>query len=587
VAIHVQSPADPIERFRRAVLDAPDRAAVRGEDGELTFAELDRRSAGLAGALGARGIETGDPVGVCLGRGVRLVVALLAVWRCGAAYVPLDPRYPRERLEYMADDSALRVVIGSTRGAGPAFAISGVEVVDPDETTASPGPAARRPAGPLDPAYVIYTSGSTGRPKGVQVTRGGVANLIAALEWAGVYAAEPRVVGWNASMSFDASVKQWIRVCRGDTVVVLGEERRTDAAGLKDFLEAHAVQDLDLTPSHWELMKDGLPDVRGAGRPPRLLMGGEPVPPAVWAEIAAASAAGRIEAVNLYGPTECTVDATAAWIAGAGPHIGAPLPGTRVYVLDDTLRRVGAQEAGELYLAGAGLAVGYLNRPALTAERFVADPFGAAGVRMYRTGDRVRRRGDGALEFLGRVDRQVKIRGHRVELGEVEAAVAAHPHVVTAVATARGGELAAYYVAHRPPAPDLRAYCTETLPSHLVPSAFVEVEQIPLTVNGKVDWEALPAPGATRTGPAVEPSGAYEELIAGVWAEVLDRGQISADDDFFALGGHSLVALRVVARLKKQLGVSVPTREVYRHPRLRDLAAYVEARRAAPEGSRS
>jgi amino acid adenylation domain-containing protein len=645
-------PSDPVECFRLAAAAAPGRPAVRAHDGELDFAELDRWSAGLADALTARGIGSGDLVGVGLHRGLRLVVALLAVWRAGAAYLPLDPHYPRERLEYMLADAHVRTVIATAAGSAsgsdagsastaesgsastaesapesesgsapdsvPAFA-AGVEILDPDahrsdatrpaeHQSGEHRPAAHRPAatqldpprppGALDPAYVIYTSGSTGRPKGVLVPRGAVAHLLSALEQAGVYPAEPRVVGWNASVSFDASVKQWLRVCRGDTVVVLDEERRTDADALTEFLAAHRVQDLDLTPSHWELMRNALPTRQAVGGLPRLLIGGEPVPTGTWQEIAAASAAGRLEAVNLYGPTECTVDATAGWIAAeaaaeaqaaAGPHIGRALPGTRTHVLDEALRPVGPGETGELYLAGAQVALGYVHRPGPTAERFVADPFSTGrGARMYRTGDRVRPRADGVLEFVGRVDRQVKVRGHRVELGEVEAAVAAHPDLATAVATIRRGELTAYYVARRAPEPDgLRTFCAQALPEHLVPSVFVEVEAIALTANGKVDYDALPDPEPAESGGAIEPSGRYEELIAEVWAEVLDRRRVGADDDFFALGGHSLVALRVVARLKRELGLAVPTREVYRHPRLRDLAAYVEAGHAVLEGSRS
>ncbi|MFJ9691420.1 amino acid adenylation domain-containing protein [Kitasatospora sp. NPDC101183] len=585
-----QTPVDLVARFRRAALLHPDRIAVRSADGDLTFAELDRRTAQLAARLAAGGIGVGDLVGVSLKRGAQLVVSLLATWRAGAAYLPLDPRYPLDRLEFMAGDAGIRVLLGPSDHV---LGASGLDIVDPDSVAGAPDAADQEPvaAGPLVPAYVIYTSGSTGRPKGVQVGRGSVADLVAALEQAGVYAGEPRVVGWNASVSFDASVQQWARVCRGDTIAILDEEQRTDPVQLRALLDAHGIQDLDLTPSHWELVRTCLLD--GSASPlPRLFMGGEPVPERTWQEISGAAADGLLEAVNLYGPTECTVDATSAWITGEEPHIGRPLPGTRAYVVGDDLREVeGAGAVGELFLAGDGLAHGYVNRPALTAERFVADPFAADGGRMYRTGDQVRLRADGSLEFIGRVDRQVKVRGFRIELGEVEAAVSSHPRVATAVLTgyrdpALGDRLVAYYVSEEPPAEaELRDHCATVLPEFMVPSVFVRVDAVPLTVNGKVDWEALPEPQAEAAEQYVEPEGTIEKLLAEVWSEVLGQERISADGNFFALGGHSLVALRVISRLKRDLGITVRVREVYQHPHLRELAAYAGAKLATSETS--
>lgn len=461
----------------------------------------------------------------------------------------------------------------------------------PEHTPAPPVPVSAR-----TPAYVIYTSGSTGVPKGVETTRGAVAALVAGLEEAGLYDHGHRVVAWNASVSFDASVQQWARVCRGDTVVVLGEAERTDPALLRAVLDEHGVHDLDLTPSHWPLLRDDLLVRAAEGRRLRLFMGGEPVPEGTWRELAAAHDARRLEAVNLYGPTECTVDATAAWIEDFAPHIGRPLPGVRCHVLDAALRPVPFGEEGELYLAGRQLAVGYVNRPALTATRFVADPFAADGTRMYRTGDLVRRRPDNSLEFRGRSDRQVKLRGHRMELGDIEAALTTHPGVAAAVVTlhsgtAAGEQLAAYYVAATGAAGDtpatgtltpgtLRAHLAAALPQFMLPTAYLALDALPLTVNGKVDLAALPAPEPATADPDSAPQSEAETLIAAVWSEVLGREHIRADDDFFAMGGHSLIALRVVARLKKQLGVAMSAREVYRHPRLRDLARHVESLRA-------
>jgi acyl-coenzyme A synthetase/AMP-(fatty) acid ligase/acyl carrier protein len=287
----------------------------------------------------------------------------------------------------------------------------------------------------------------------------------------------------------------------------------------------------------------------------------------MWRELAESP----LEALNLYGPTESTVDATATWITGpGGPHIGVPLAGIRAHVLDDALRPA---PAGELYLSGPRLAAGYLGRPGLTADRFVPDPFGPPGTRLYRTGDEVRWSPGGTLEFTGRLDRQVKLRGYRIELGDIESALCDAPGVTAAAVVLRDDQLVAYHVGGG--SEEARAAAAAQLPGYMVPAAFVRLDQLPRTPNGKLDTAALPAPAAEAGGAA--PSGVVEELIADVWSEVLGRDRIGADDDFFALGGHSLVALRVVARLKKNFGVPVSTKDVYRHPRLADLAQHVSA----------
>ncbi|MFJ9931686.1 amino acid adenylation domain-containing protein [Streptomyces virginiae] len=593
-------PVNLVERFLETARTFPGRAAVHAADGSLTFEELAGRTARLAAALRALGVRPGDRVGVSLPRGTGWAVAPLAVWRAGAAYVPLDPAHPGERLAHIAADAGLRAVVA---GAGPAAEwAEGLPVLDPD--TAAPvtehldaaAPAAQagaEPSGraghPAASAYVIHTSGSSGLPKGVEVTHAGVAALVAGLEERGVYPSGHRVVAWNASLSFDASVQQWVRVCRGDTLVVLDDEDRTDPARLDALLDAYGVTDLDCTPSHWQLTGPGL----RPGRPLRLLLGGEPVPAAMWRALAEDPA---VEAWNLYGPTECTVDATATRITGTAPRLGEPLAGVRAQVLDEGLRPA---TTGELYLAGPGVAVGYVGRPGLTASRFVADPFATDGSRMYRTGDLVRWRADSGLEFLRRTDRQLKVRGFRVEPGELEDRLRGHAAVEAAVAVARTGPdgdtlLAAYCVlapSARVTDAELSRHCGAALPAYFVPSVFVTVDALPLTPNGKVDTEALPPlPTAPAAGPESSgraPEGPLEELIATVWAEVLGRDGVGAEANFFALGGHSLLALRVVSRLKKNAGIALRTKDVYRFPVLADLARHARSVQAPAAGETS
>ncbi|MEU9043680.1 MULTISPECIES: non-ribosomal peptide synthetase [unclassified Kitasatospora] len=596
---------DLLERLRATVAAHPERTAVlapaasAGQTGtaRLDYAELDRRTAALARALRARGVGRGDRVGVHLARTADLPVALLAVWRAGAAYVPLDPAYPAERLAFMAFDAGLAALIS----ADGLPAAQDVPVLRPDATADGTDlpelPDLPEQAHPLDPAYVIYTSGSTGRPKGVEVPRGAVAALVAALEADGAYRAEPGVVGWNASVSFDASVQQWARICRGDTVLVIGDEHRADPARLAGLLAEHAVTDLDLTPSHWELLREPL---TGA-RVPRLFMGGEPVPERTWRELADTG----IDALNMYGPTECTVDAVTAPITGPGPHLGEPLPGVRLHLLDEKLSPVAAGVVGELYVAGPGLAHGYVGRPALTAERFVADPFGEPGTRMYRTGDQARRGEGGRLEYVGRVDRQVKLRGYRIELGEIEHALARLDGVQAAAVTVyepapgdrrlagyvTGGPAAAGSTTAGPTAAELTERLRAILPAHLVPSVITVLDAMPLTPNGKVDLAALPVPAAVPV-PTTVAEAAPEEAtglaaqVAEVWSTVLGVAGLAPTDDFFSLGGHSLAALRVVHLLRRRLGIELQLRHLLDSA---DLAAFtatveraVEAGTAAP-----
>ncbi|WP_069169907.1 non-ribosomal peptide synthetase [Streptomyces griseus] len=569
-----------------------DRIAVVADGRELSFGRLRERASAFAAGLARLGAGPESVIALCLPRGASLVTAIIGTLAAGAAYLPVDPALPEERRRLLVEDSGADLVV--TDGTGPAF--PGHRTVTPDELTASPGRpgAAWTPVtvGPGTLAYVIYTSGSTGRPKGVEIGRGAVSLLLRELEDTGAAGGEGRRVGWNASPSFDASVQQWVRLSRGDTLVMIDQETRSDPALLAAFIDAQGLTDLDITPSHAEPLLDLLtPD--GGPRPLTLLVGGEAIGPALWDRLAAGHRSGLLRAVNVYGPTECTVDATAGWIEEPGePHIGTVLPGLRMRLLDEHLVPVGAGEAGELYLAGPRVARGYRHGPGLTAQRFVADPFGAPGSRMYRTGDRCRLLPNGRLVHLGRLDGQVKLRGHRIEVQEIEAVLtrtggAAEAAVVLGedaggtpclIACHRGGDAAA-----------LRAAVAATLPAYMTPSAFVATDRFATTPSGKLDRSALPsrieaaaAPAASSPGEGVE--GRAEELVARVWGHVLGTASIGPHDNFFKLGGHSLLAIKLVSRVRAELSLALPVKAVYAHPRLRDLGAHIEELLAAKDG---
>ncbi|MFI5986952.1 amino acid adenylation domain-containing protein [Streptomyces sp. NPDC051555] len=593
-----QDPA-PADLLARLALVPGARTAVVAGDRELDFDALRAEAQRIADRLAARGIGPESVVALCLPRGADLVAALIGTLTAGAAYLPVDPKLPAERQRYLVEDAGADLVV--TSGAGAAPLAAGVPHLPVAELTA---PGEGRPYAPVAVgadtlAYVIYTSGSTGRPKGVEIGRAAAAALLAELEGAGIAVTDGGRVGWNASPSFDASVQQWVRICRGDTLVMIDDETRADPALLAALVDEQALTDLDITPSHADPLLDLL-TADGGPRPLTLLIGGEAISPALWQRIGERTRAGVLRAVNLYGPTECTVDSTAGWIDGADePHIGSVLPGLLMRVLDEELRPVEVGGSGELYLAGPRVGRGYRRRPGLTAERFVADAgrAPAGGGRMYRTGDLVRLLPDGRLGYLGRADGQVKLRGHRIELPEIEAAVAAYPGIAEAAVvllddvhgapglvayyrTAAGGSAQAG--AGTVTEAGLRERLGAELPGYMVPSAFVALERFPTTTNGKLDRAALPAPVAPAAQPAAASAGeaaeltSSQQLIARVWAVVLGAPHIGPDDNFFKLGGHSLLAIKLVSRVRAELGVSLPVKAVYANPRLRDLAAFID-----------
>ncbi|MER6098503.1 amino acid adenylation domain-containing protein [Streptomyces sp. NPDC001728] len=589
----------PADLLTRLAAVPGGRTAVVAADRELDFAGLRAEAARIAGRLAGLGVGPESVVALCLPRGADLVAALIGTLTAGAAYLPVDPNLPVDRRRYLVEDARADLVV--TAGAGAEPLTEGVPHLTAAELGApTAGSDVFRPVPvPADAlAYVIYTSGSTGRPKGVEVGRAAAAALLTELEEAGIAVTDGGRVGWNASPSFDASVQQWVRLCRGDALVMIDEETRRDPALLAAFVDTQALTDLDLTPSHADPLLDLL-TADGGPRPLTLLVGGEAVPPALWDRIAGRSADGTIRAVNLYGPTECTVDSTAGWIEGPGrqPHIGTVLPGLRMRLLDERLRPVAEGATGELYLAGPRVARGYRRRPALTADRFVPDVEDpAGGGRMYRTGDLCRMLPDGSLVYLGRADGQVKLRGHRIELPEIETALTRFAGVAEAAVIVREDPagtpgLVAYY---RPAggaevsAEGLRELLAAELPAYMVPSTFVAMDRFPTTQNGKLDRAALPAPTPGTAAPADaaamdELSGTVERLIGGVWATVLGASRIGPEDNFFKLGGHSLLAIKLVSRVRAELKVALPVKAVYANPRLRDLAGYIEELLATTE----
>ncbi len=573
------------QRFAAQVERTPNNIAAAFGDQELTYAELDARAKRLAHYLQRQGIGgpngAEDLVAVCMERSLEMMIALLGILKAGAAYLPLDPSYPQSRQEFMLTDAQPRLVL--TRSVVQA-ALAETATISIDQATL----AEPNLPNPEQLAYIIYTSGSTGRPKGTMLTHRGLANY---LDWC--LAAYPLLQGngslVHSTIAFDATITAlFAPLIVGRTVRLLPEAVDIDELGATLADGNYSL--LKITPAHLELLSHQLTPEAAHTLTKAFVIGGENLTAdqvAFWQQHAPDTLL-----FNEYGPTEnvvgCIVYEAARWQGRGSVPIGQAIPNTTAYVLDRHLTPVPIGVAGELYLGGIAVARGYLNRPTVTAEKFVPDPFGTKpGARLYRTGDLVRwvQGDDGThvLEFLGRIDNQVKVRGYRIELGEIEVALTNHPAVQQAAVVVRADQpgnkrLDAYVATDSPSlltADDLRTFLYQTLPAYMVPATFTLLERLPLSPNGKVDRQSLPAP--EREQPYVAPRSPLEQQVAALWSALLNVPRVGLHDNFFALGGHSLLATQLVSRLRTTLQIDLPVRRIFEAPTVADLAKLIAA----------
>ena len=574
-----QYPREPfVAQFETQVRTSPEAIALVFGETALSYAALNGRANRLARRLRDRGVATDVVVGLALERGVEMLVALLAVLKAGGAYLPLDPDYPPERLAHMLRDSGAALVLTQTALHAQFAAVlteTGAEAWLLD------GQDEGGDAGNLDVAvhgeslaYVIYTSGSTGLPKGVMVRHDAVTNFLATMaEQPGMTAAD-RVLGLT-SLSFDIAVLElWLPLTIGACVVLADRAATHDPARLKAIVQQHGVSLVQATPSTWRMLLDHEGPALAASC--RVLCGGEALPP----DLARRLVAQAGEVWNLYGPTETTVWSARHRLDAQDdrPLLGGPIGNTTLHILDGDLNLAPVGVAGELYIGGAGLARGYWCRGGLTAERFIPDPFGPPGARLYRTGDVARWRSDGVLDYVGRADHQVKIRGFRIELGEIEARLQAQQGVRAAVVVAReagaGRHLVGYVSGEALDGAALKTALSSVLPDYMVPARIVVLERLPLTPNGKVDRKALPAPDQlTASVEHVAPRTPAEVALAAIWADLLRQPQIGVTDNFFELGGDSLIAVQLVSRIKRDLGHDLPLNRLFEMTTVETMAA--------------
>ncbi len=594
--------------FERQARRTPSALALECGPERLTYGRLNRRANRVARYLTKLGVGRNCVVAVCLERSVDMVVALLAVLKAGAAYLPLDPEYPRERLDFILDDAQVSVLISQKSIADDRG--WSMDDSDPRSSILHPRPHLilldrerrkiethsseniRSGSSPRDLAYVIYTSGSTGHPKGVEIEQRSWVNCLLSMQR---HLKIAKADVWLAvtTVSFDiAAAEIFLPLITGGKLVVASPDEARDGERLAQRLKSSGATTMQATPSTWRLLLEA--GWHGDGEF-KILCGGEALPRALADRLLAC---GRLW--NLYGPTETTIWSALHRVEAVGDTvpIGRPLANTQLYILDGVRQPVPIGVVGELYIGGAGVARGYLNRPDLTAERFIANPFSREpGARIYRTGDLARYQIDGTVEFLGRTDNQVKLRGYRIELAEIESVLRLHPAVRDAavVAGATGGEGESELVAYLVPRDgvtlaenQLRGYLSGKLPNCMVPAVFISLPALPLTPNGKVDRRALPAPDGPRTSAAreiIEPRDEIEELVAQVWREVLKLDRLGVQENFFQLGGHSLLATRVVARLRGHFNVDLALRKIFERPTVAGLAEEIAILRRNQSGT--
>jgi syringomycin synthetase protein SyrE len=584
------------ELFEEQVERTPDVIAVRYGDQSVTYAELNRKANQLARYLRTRGVGPDQLVGLCLERGIEMLTSVVGIWKAGGAYVPLSTNYPAERMAAILQDAGPGLVL-TQRHIRSAMGLENVLVATLEDTWSEMSRLAESNLdsgsiglAPDHVAYVIYTSGSTGRPNGVMIEHRNVCSYWPVITGLYRLPVESMRIALNAPFTFDVSVQQFILLLSGCTLYVIPDEVRQDAAELVRFIDVNRIEAIDCTPSQLNVwLLAGLLE-KSSDSLKTVIVGGEAMDESLWKRL---TQCNEIDFYNVYGPTESTVFCTTAYLKGEvapKPHIGRPTSNAYIRILDDRLLPVTPGDMGEICIGGRGVGRGYLNRPELTAARFITDPLSEdPQARLYRSGDLARWRPDGAIEYCGRNDHQIKIRGFRIEPGEIEAHLRRHARVADAVVIARedspGEKRLAAYVTPRAGSDcnelethDLRAWVSAGLPDYMTPSSFVVLPTLPLTSNGKLDRQALPAP-AFAAGAAGEdqlPQGETEEALAAIWREVLLVKQIGRHDNFLALGGHSVLGMRLLVNVATRFSIRVSLPDLNRYPTIREMAEFVE-----------
>lgn len=577
------------DMFEKQAVLTPERIALMCDDIQVNYRKLNEEANRLARLLIEKGIGPEQFVALALPRSPEMVASMLGVLKTGAAYLPLDPEFPADRISYMLEDAKPSCIITTEEIAASLPDNLAVPELVLDQAVTQEIIKRYSPENPdvsvsLDhPAYIIYTSGSTGRPKGVVVTQKSLSNFLLSMKEAFSLGEEDRVLAVT-TVAFDISALElYLPLISGARIVIARKETIREPHALAQMIENFDINIMQATPTLWHALVTSEPEkLRGL----RVLVGGEALPSGLLQALQDL----HCSVTNLYGPTETTIWSAAAFLEEGlkgVPPIGKPIWNTQVYVLDNGLQPVPPGVVGELYIAGTGLARGYFHRPDLTAERFVADPYGPPGTRMYRTGDQARWRADGSLDYIGRADHQIKIRGFRIELGEIDAVLANHPHIEQAAVVVREDQpgdkrLVAYVVADAAiDTAELRRYMGASLPDYMVPAAFVEMDELPLTPNGKLDRKALPAPDFSTSVSDRAPRTPQEEILCDLFAEVLGLARVGIDDSFFELGGHSLLAARLMSRIREVMGAELGIAKLFDEPTVAGLAAHLDLAQSA------